>query len=192
MTDYNTRKLILLYKKTKSPRALEVLMKNHRGAIYQTTSKFYLPTVDLNSLGEDVLFKAIQDFNPKEKLKFVTYFIKTLKFRLIDEYRKYKRTQGLEISVNQESDDETYSMYDNLPSEDNVLDQVEHKELSDLLVLCIQKLPRTEQIVMGYIYMGGKQSELSLQLDLTSARVSQIYKSALTKLKALMEIHYEA
>lgn len=175
MLDSNTRKLIKLYRSTGSKKALEVLLLNHQNSIHFSINK--TPRIlerfereDLISFGNDILLKAIDEFDLRRKIKFNTYFIQILKFRFIDELRKLKTTIEYE------------DYFDEPQQEENPF-SFEDEELKILLIDSISTLPRTQQIVMGMIYQGTKHKDIAQQCGVSSSRISIIYQSALKNLK---------
>lgn len=190
MNDVNTRKLIELYRKTDSRKAFEILIINHQNALKLAIKDLpnnVLNREDLFSYANDFLIMAIQKkFNLKKKTKFVTYLINTAKFYCIDKIRSSsfiavdKKTNERKMVFN-ESFDEAY-----MERQEDFNDIFEQKELLDIMIEKIQKLPRNEKIILGCVMQGIKLTEIAKQVECSVSRISQLYNKGLKKLKLEM------
>lgn len=191
MDDINTRKLIELYRRTKSKRALEVLIINHQKALsiaIKDLPKNIINTEDLFGYANDFLILAIQKkFDLRKKIKFISYLITATRFYCIDKIRAETRSVTVDGSSKRKmlfhsSFDEEY-----MEKHDDFYDNFEKKELSDILIDKIQELPRNEQVVFGCLLQGITISELAKQVGCSVSRISQLYTKGLKKLKTEME-----
>jgi DNA-directed RNA polymerase specialized sigma subunit len=139
MEDCNTRKLISLYRRTGSKKALFVLVNNHQNSLHYAIQSIPHNLIDYDSqfsIANTVLLNCINfDFNVKNKIKFNTYLINILKSKVIDKIRKEKKNVNI----------------DNLSavSSNDLINSCEDSELKEKLFECIPKLNRTLQIIIG-------------------------------------------
>lgn len=190
MTDDNTRKLIKLYRKTRSAKALHVLVVNYQSAIYKICYEIKDSTFSMNekvSIGNNFLIHAIEnEFNLKQnKMKFLSFLYNRIPFRIIDEKRKVLCKRKLRYNesasyINPQVNIDDQEIFDNTVADNSVLfvEKMENKELLDMVVFEIAKLPELQRVVMGCIYYGMSQKEISKQLNLTGGRIAQIKKMA--------------
>lgn len=180
MEDRFTRNLIKHFRKSRSQRALQVLMVNHQAAISFAAS--YLPNnimdyEDKCQFGNEILIKAIEKggFDLRKKIKFNTYLINMVRLRIIDEIRKIRKRKDGKYRVKVDLHENHSITSPDLSYED--------KEQMDIMVQQIQKLPRTEQIIMGCLMQGMSQAEIAEQTNVTQGRISQIVSAATNKIK---------
>lgn len=174
MTDEHTRKLIKLYRKTKSRTALEVLLRNHQAAIYKVSSELPHNFIDMDEklqLGRILIQEAIHKFDLRRKTKFNTYLMTFLKHRLLDEIRKRVRRSAGELHDNIGQDPDT---------------TFEDEEIKELLHQKIAELPYNERIVILLEMEGMKLVEIAKQAGVTVSRISQLRTKALFTLKKKM------
>ena len=177
MEDNHTRQLIKLYRRTGSSKALDVLVRNHQNALILAATSApnnIMQFDDKVQHGNIILMKLIRKggFDLRHKVKFNTFLIQTVKFRVIDEIRKLMRALP----------DRSVNDYDSTSSED-IVRSVEEAEMKQNLVNAIQDLPRTEQIIMGCMYLGMSQIEIAAQCGVTPGRITQIVNTSKKKLK---------
>lgn len=176
MEDQNTRALIKLYRRTKSPVALDVLVRNHQAALKlcaNDTPHNIMAFDDKIQFGNLILLKLISGkFDLRHKIKFNTFLINHTKFRILDEIRKLQRRSAASL-------DDTRSV----EHHENLYETFENKELREQLVQEIQKLPRTEQIVMGCLLEGFNQTQIADQAGVTASRISQIVNKSIKTLR---------
>lgn len=177
LTDENTRKLIELYKKTDSRKALEVLQINHRYALITAIKD--IPNNVLNfdeKLQEaNLMFPdVVKSFNPKHKLKFVTYLIVKIKFGILDKIRK-------ELRKNPPAGE----LHENISNDPNEYD-FEKTEINKMLIEHVQKLPYNEKVIVGCILSGMNQVDIAKQSGVSPARINVLYQAALKKLKKMI------
>ena len=172
MDDKFTRILIKHYRKSKSRLARQVLIHNHQGAVKHAAA--YGPVNILSyedkvQIGEIVLISVIETggFDLRFKMKFNTFLISKIKHRIIDEIRKLMKRHKGELIKSVELDPK-------METSENLSEKIEQKDLKDKLILEIQRLPRTKQIIMACILNGIAQSEIAEQLDVSQALISQI------------------
>jgi RNA polymerase sigma factor for flagellar operon FliA len=102
---------------------------------------------------------------------------------------EYHKLLDKSITITQESLDDVYSDHamwfaDN---EDDAHTMLENAEITDLLKKCIEKLPQREAMILQLYFVDELNlDEIATILDLTSARVCQIKKKSLQKLKDMM------
>lgn len=181
MEDFRTRALIKLYRKSKSKRALDVLIKNHTAAIHSVIKNFSTKNFsyhEMLSLSHNILLTVIDDFDLRYKIKFNTYFMNILKFRIIDELRKHLH------NIYHFDDNISYNSHPCSTSDVQI--NFENEELKKNLIEAITKLPKDQQIIVAYIYEGGSQKDLANQTGFSQSYINQLYKKGLSKLKQML------
>jgi RNA polymerase sigma factor (sigma-70 family) len=168
MDDKNTRKLIKLYRRTKSQKALSVLMINYDRALKKACQRKSIIEFDERySIAQDFLLEAIKkEFDMRRKNKFLTYLLRFIPLRIIDEERKrYRRIE--------------------LPSADpgDPGDGIEQIELNEALISAIKKLPHDQKVISGCLFYGMSQADIVNQTGYSPAHISKIFKTAKEKLK---------
>lgn len=139
------------------------------------------------------LMKAVEDFDSLRPVSFKSYAYKIIKRSItqgavsLKEY-KYNRKEGfyepiiLLSSIDDEVDTEI------VDPKKNGLQTMIFKENKKSLQSAINILSREEQDVIRLKYFSGmKLKEISLLKEVTSARISQIHKKALEKMREEME-----
>lgn len=175
MKDENTRMLIKLYRKTRSPKALNILVKAHQPAIILAAGSSpnnYIEFEDKVQIGNEILLKtvSVNGFDLRYKIKFNTYLISLVKQRILDKIRIEMRKPALLLEE---------AHYVTEPENNDF----ELKEQIQVLTKQIQKLPRTEQIVMGCLMQGMTQRAIARQCQVSETRISQIVNEAKRKIK---------
>ena len=189
MEEAKTRALIRLFRKTRSQKALQVLVVNHQAAIKLAAS--YIPDKpfdmsDKQQMGSMILMKAVSKggFDLRRKNRFVSYLIPMVQRRIIDEVRKYYKKHKGEI-LRQVSFDESYMA---AVGEDPT-HSYEIEEQKNMIIEQIQRLPRTEQIIMGCIMNGMKQKDIAKQAGVSDTRISQIVNGCIKKIQQNVKFH---
>lgn len=132
---------------------------------------------DKLQIGNEILLKLIKHaFDLRRKIRFVTYLINTVQFRIIDAIRRMRRRTNGEYRKELELDETR------IPT-GAVENDIETKQALEVLENEIANLPRTEQIVMACIHQGMTQAQIAEQCGVSTGRISQIYKSGLHKLR---------
>lgn len=104
--------------------------------------------------------------------------------------RDYQALVATTHPVRQDSIDEAYSDHDILFSDtsDRADDMLEKSQLSAILGANLSKLSQREQMVLNLYFVEEMNlDEIGLTIDVGAARVCQIKKSALAKLRQMME-----
>ncbi|MBK7106626.1 MAG: sigma-70 family RNA polymerase sigma factor [Ignavibacteriae bacterium] len=178
MEDLNTKKLIKFYRKTNSKKALDVLVKNHQLLLHKAIQGIPKNLIDYDSqisIANTVLLNCINvDFDVNNKIKFTTYLMKIIRFRILDEIRKIKINFGYEPEQLEHNE------------KDNFLLNIENTEIINLMLDQFPKLPRTEQIILGCKLQGMNNNFIAESCGVTESLISQHYKSAINNLKMLL------
>ena len=176
MKDSNTRKLISLVRKTGSKKALDVLVNNHQQSLHYAIQNIPNNLIDYDSqfsIANTVLLNCINfDFDVDNNIKFNTYLINIVKFRVIDEIRKEMNSVNIE----------------NVSTADNfdLLNSFDDNELKDKLYDSNPKLERTLQTIIGCKLQGMSNSYIAESAGVSEVLISQYYRSGLTQLKRIM------
>lgn len=182
MEDFRTKLLIKHYRKTGSPKAKKILVRNHQAALKVAagvTPDNILTFEDKIQYGNILLLELIsKDFNLRRKIKFNTYLITYVKQRIIDEIRRLNKRHKGEIIRHCELTEGNVDKSVESPSE-----FVENKDLLAKLEVEIARLPYTEQVVMGCIHQGMKMKDIAEQSGVSISRISQIVNVSRKKLK---------
>ncbi|MBK8946409.1 MAG: sigma-70 family RNA polymerase sigma factor [Ignavibacteriae bacterium] len=127
------------------------------------------------SIANTVLLSSINyDFNFHSKIKFTTYCIWLIRFRIIDVIRKVK--------INYEYSDEINFTSENI----EFFDEMENNEIYKMMIDLIPKLGRTQQIIMGCKLQGMSNKFIAKSADVSEGLISQHYKNGLLQLRKLM------
>ena len=171
----------MLYRRTGSVKARDILIKNHQNALYLAAMKTpanIMSMDDKMQFANILLLKLISKggFDCRRRVKFNNFLIARVNQRIIDEIRKHGRKKGYPIGERQ------------LKSEDNPIENYEEREVKELLVTNIQRLPRDEQVIMACLLNGMSQTEIAEQSGVSKSRISQIVNEARRKLKYSMSV----
>lgn len=162
--------------KTGSKKALDVLINNHQQGLHYAIQNIPRNLIDYDfqfSIANTVLLNCINfDFDVENKIKFNTYLINIVKFRVIDEIRKEKNNVNIE----------NVSTADSF----NLINSFEDNEMKEILYDSIPKLERTLQIIIGCKLQGISNKEIANQTDVSECFISILYKKALLDLKQLL------
>lgn len=150
---------------------------------------------DLVSIGTIGLVKAVDTFSVDNGTRFATYAAKCIQNEILMNFRSQKK-HASEISINEtidvDRDGNPLSYMDVISSEEDVVNDVERKILSEKALRYIKTaLSQRERqiIVMRYGLFGVKeltQREIAEKLGISRSYVSRIEKSALEKLKSAL------
>jgi len=179
LKDSNTRELIKLYKKTKSKKALDVLIINFQPLLSKISGSLPNNVIDYNdkiSFMNEMLVKLLSEYDLRYKIKVVTYLYQKLRFRLIDEIRKNEKYKLGMLHEN--------IAYDEGAKIDDDVKQLLYKRIAEL--------PRTEQIITGCILVGTKVKDIAEQTGVTEQMIYNYYNKAKEKLKITMRDEYYA
>lgn len=161
-------------------KAKNILITNHQSSLFYVAGSLPNNIMDRHDkvqFGNIILIQLIESggFSTRRKIKFNNYLIRIVKFRLIDEIRKLLK--GLpNYSI-------TNDNIRNKHTDENIEESFEQTELKENLITAIQKLPRTEQIIMGCKLNGMSHNEIASQCGASAGRISQIVNKAKKTLK---------
>ncbi|WP_298364157.1 sigma-70 family RNA polymerase sigma factor [uncultured Lutibacter sp.] len=135
--------------------------------------------------------KAMENFQGKASER--TWLISILKRKIIDYYRKINSAKGkAEVKMNFYSDGEKEGEWieERVPNSwsNNIEKFIENEELSDVLDLCIGKLPEKYGMVFKMKTMQEFETEeICKELNITSSNLWVIIHRARTQLRKCME-----
>lgn len=144
---------------------------------------------DLFSIGCIGLGKAINTYNPRKKVKFITYAIRCV-FNEIGTFcrnnNKYQKVDSLNRVLYSDGDRKLRLM-DTISDEKDITNEIERKEVNRIIGEIVSKLPERDRKIVemsfgfnGIIY---KQGDISSLLLLSQSYVSKILKDILFKIK---------
>ena len=156
---------------------------------------------DLVGAGYVGLMEAKQHFDENKKTSFGTYASILIRGRILDYLRSLdvrtkeekeeginkRKTLSIEEFINESIKEDRLSF---LGSDDeNPFDSIERKELMELVAKAIDSvLSDNEKIVLSLFFKEGlKQKEIANIMNITPARVTQIKKAALKKIRGFLK-----
>ncbi|MGE5432477.1 MAG: sigma-70 family RNA polymerase sigma factor [Syntrophomonadaceae bacterium] len=160
---------------------------------------------DYFQFGIEGLSEAIDRFDPEYGTKFETYAIQRIRGKIIDELRKIQikprsangaegDTTYINVSLNNSYDEEDgYMLYEVIPNEDELPDEILDKsEAKELLLNAIKKLEERDRLVLTlYYYENLNYKEIAQVLNITVSRVSQIHSKIIQELKHKLVKQYD-
>lgn len=179
--------------------ARNVLIERNLRLVAHIMKKYYAQESeqeDLISIGTIGLIKAISTYRMDKNIKLATYASRCIENEILMYFRgRKKSSQDVSLSdyIETGSDGGALSLMDVVCQEDDLLDQVDHREnarrLRRAVDACLTPQER-DVICMRYGIMGyspSKQREVAQQLDISRSYVSRIEKRALEKLRQELE-----
>ncbi|MCS7052182.1 MAG: sigma-70 family RNA polymerase sigma factor [Ignavibacterium sp.] len=202
------------YKNSPTPALKKQIILRYLNLVHYVIRKSNLSTNsvlderDFFQFGIEGLSEAIDRFDPDYGTKFETYAIQRIKGKIIDELRKVqskiKTNDDLNnsnsqypqnISMNNQIEDEDggYQLSEVLPLEQTTQAQeVEEKEMKELLVKAIKDLNERERLIISlYYYENLNYQEIAELMNITVSRVSQIHSRILNNLKSKLLVYNE-
>ena len=159
---------------------------------------------DLFQIGCMGLIKAVRTFDKNKNVKKSVYYSKCIYTEIgkyLRENNTIKRGRNSKILSLDYECDTTYkhisnekciTLYDTVPSSENIENDFIKREDIKLLLRCIKHLSKQEQMVLTYTFeLFGKnkktQIELGEILKMSQANISRILTRALKKLRGMMK-----
>jgi len=162
---------------------------------------------DFFQFGIEGLSEAIDRFDPDYGTKFETYAIQRIKGKIIDELRKIQSKlkvrdeeksstsypQNLSMNNQIEDEDGGYQLSEVIANEQvTQLDEVEDKEMKDLLVKALKQLNERDRLIISlYYYENLNYQEIAELMKITVSRVSQIHTKIINNLKSKLLVYNE-
>ena len=156
---------------------------------------------DLVGVGYIGLMEAKHHFDENKKTSFGTYASILIRGRILDYLRSLdvrtkeeeeeginkRKTLSIEEFINESIKEDRLSFLGT--DDENPFDNIERKELMDLVAKAIDSvLSDNEKIVLSLFFKEGlKQREIADIMNITPARVTQIKKAALKKIRGFLE-----
>ena len=151
---------------------------------------------DLVSIGTIGLCKAVDTFNVRNGAKFATYAAKCIQNEILMHFRSQKKLAA-EVSINEtidmDRDGNPLTYIDVICSEEDIAEEVDRKMMTHKMRLYMERcLSQREQqiLIMRYGLDGVSpqtQKEIAEKLKISRSYVSRIEKSALEKMRAVLE-----
>lgn len=175
--------------------ARNVLIERNLRLVAHIMKKYYAQESeqeDLISIGTIGLIKAISTYRMDKNIKLATYASRCIENEILMYFRgRKKSSQDVSLSdyIETGSDGGALSLMDVVCQEDDLLDQVDHRENARRLrrAVDVYLTPQERDVIcMRYGIMGyspSKQREVAQQLDISRSYVSRIEKRALEKLR---------
>ena len=166
------------------------ILQSHLKFVFNVASKYKgrgVPLEDLISEGNIGLTKAIDKFDEKKGVKFISYAVWWVKQSIQECVKKRKKINTFEIveeNKNDENGKDTLEMvFDDEQIHDDVLTSLNEERLQ-LISEIIPKLPKRGQYIIKSYYGLDNQEEKNLEkigneLGLTKERVRQIKEQCL-------------
>ncbi len=162
---------------------------------------------DFFQFGIEGLSEAIDRFDPDYGTKFETYAIQRIKGKIIDELRKIQSKlkvgdeeksstsypQNLSMNNQIEDEDGGYQLSEVIADQKvTQLDEVEDKEMKDLLVKALKQLNERDRLIISlYYYENLNYQEIAELMKITVSRVSQIHTKIINNLKSKLLVYNE-
>jgi len=162
---------------------------------------------DFFQFGIEGLSEAIDRFDPDYGTKFETYAIQRIKGKIIDELRKIQTKlkvgdeeksstsypQNLSMNNQIEDEDGGYQLSEVIADQKvTQLDEVEDKEMKDLLVKALKQLNERDRLIISlYYYENLNYQEIAELMKITVSRVSQIHTRIINNLKSKLLVYNE-
>jgi len=162
---------------------------------------------DFFQFGIEGLSEAIDRFDPDYGTKFETYAIQRIKGKIIDELRKIQSKlkvgdeeksstsypQNLSMNNQIEDEDGGYQLSEVIADQKvTQLEEVEDKEMKDLLVKALKQLNERDRLIISlYYYESLNYQEIAELMKITVSRVSQIHTKIINNLKSKLLVYNE-
>lgn len=162
---------------------------------------------DFFQFGIEGLSEAIDRFDPDYGTKFETYAIQRIKGKIIDELRKIQSKlkvgdeeksstsypQNLSMNNQIEDEDGGYQLSEVIADQKvTQLEEVEDKEMKDLLVKALKQLSERDRLIISlYYYENLNYQEIAELMKITVSRVSQIHTKIINNLKSKLLVYNE-
>ena len=160
---------------------------------YYSTAK---NTEDLVSIGTIGLCKAVDTFHVQGGAKFATYAAKCIQNEILMHFRSQKKLAA-EVSINEtidmDRDGNPLTYIDVICSEEDIAEEVDRKMMTHKMRLYMERClsQREQQILIMRYGLDGvtpqTQKEIAEKLKISRSYVSRIEKSALEKMRAVLE-----
>lgn len=147
---------------------------------------------DLISIGTIGLIKGISTYRPDKNVRLATYASKCIENEVLMHFRSMKKSAGdisLSEALDTDGDGNSLSLLDVLAQEDDMLESISRREMSQSVVGYVEKFldPREKEIIRLRYGLGGgealPQREVALRCGISRSYVSRIEKKALEKLR---------
>lgn len=202
------------YKNSPTPALKKQLILRYLNLVHYVIRKSNLSTTsvlderDFFQFGIEGLSEAVDRFDPDYGTKFETYAIQRIKGKIIDELRKVQSKiktnddsnnsnsqypQNISMNNQIEDEDGGYQLSEVLPLEQKTQAQeVEEKEMKELLVKAIKDLNERERLIISlYYYENLNYQEIAELMNITVSRVSQIHSRIINNLKSKLLVYNE-
>ncbi len=179
--------------------ARNILIERNLRLVAHIMKKYYAQESeqeDLISIGTIGLIKAISTYRMDKNIKLATYASRCIENEILMYFRsRRKSSQDVSLSdyIETGTDGAALSLMDVVCQEDDLLEQVDHRENARKLRAAVKScLSEQEQkvICMRYGLMGRspqRQREVAQQLGISRSYVSRIEKRGLEKLRRNLE-----
>ena len=151
---------------------------------------------DLVSIGTIGLCKAVDSFNVHNGAKFATYAAKCIQNEILMHFRAQKKLSA-EVSINEtidvDRDGNPLTYIDVICSEEDIAEEVDRKIMTHKMRLCMDRFlsQRERQILILRYGLDGvppqTQKEIAERLKISRSYVSRLEKSALEKMREVLE-----
>ena len=151
---------------------------------------------DLVSIGTIGLCKAVDTFNIHNGAKFATYAAKCIQNEILMNFRSQKKLAA-EVSINEtidvDRDGNPLTYIDVICSDEDIAEDVDRRMMTHKMRLYMERClsPREQQILVMRYGLDGvaplTQKEIAEKLKISRSYVSRIEKSALEKLREVLE-----
>lgn len=183
------RKLIKLKDGTKNM-TLEEVYEQFKRLIYKVcqTWKGKYEIEDLSQVAFIGLNKAYKNYSIERDILFITYASMIINNELRMYHRKEKKHEG-NISMNAALNDSDGLELETIISDDKNYENIaiSNIECGKLKLAIMQLSERERKVIEDIDFKYKKQIEIARELNLNQPSISRIYKSALSKLRQIME-----
>ena len=179
--------------------ARNILIERNLRLVAHIMKKYYSQTSDqedLISIGTIGLIKGITTFDASKGARLATYAARCVENEILMHFRSLRKTaQDVSLSdfIETGTDGAALSLMDVVSEEDNLLEQVGHRDTVRQLLRAVQdELTPQERLVIQLRYgLGGgkahRQREVAQVTGISRSYVSRIEKRALEKLRKQLE-----
>lgn len=171
----------------------KIIKHNIRLVLYQVMNRFATVLYnkkELVSVGNVGLIKAIRSFDTSKGLQFATYASRCIDNEILMFLRgvkKHKDVSGFEDIINVDKDGNSLNLEDILPSDENIENNYEDKEIYKIIRDLVDKLPpRDKEIITMFFGFNDErrytQEEIANQLHISQSYVSRLIKKLVKKI----------